>query len=107
MIYFISGRTCVNGCPPLSVFYGVVTYNTSANGGQYPVGTKGTTACDDPTNKFDGTISGWGIRMCQQSGVWNGWPAVCKRSNENICVHSFIFQIFNQQVSTEANYLLY
>ena len=74
-MYTILGRTCVNGCPPLSVIFGEVSYNRSAVGGRYPVGTQGTYHCD--TRKWYGSNS----RICQQSGVWNGEPAICERSN--------------------------
>ena len=57
-----SGRTCVNGCPPLSELHGVVSYNRSAVGGRYPVGTKGTYHCDVSL------YSGSETRICQRSG---------------------------------------
>ena len=69
-------RTCVNGCPPLSELHGVVSYNRSATGGRYPVGTKGTYHCDVSL------YSGSETRICQRSGVWSGSPALCSKSEK-------------------------
>ena len=66
----------MNGCPSLSVFYGEVTYNRSAVGERFPVGTKGTYHCNDTI------VTGWTTRICQKSGVWDGWPILCRKSEE-------------------------
>ena len=67
----------MNGCPALSVLNGELSYNNSAVSGRYLVGTNGTYQCDDI--KEHGSTS----RICQQSGVWTGEPAICRRSNTN------------------------
>ena len=74
---YFAGRTCVNGCPPLSSLHGVVSYNRSAIGGRYPVGTKGTYHCDVSL------YSGSETRTCQRSGVWGGSPAICTKSKKH------------------------
>ena len=60
----------MNGCPPLSVFFGEVNYNRSAVGGHYPVGTRGTYACDDSKE------SGSTLKIL--STIWSmEWIACC------------------------------
>ena len=65
----------MNGCPPVNVFYGDVSYNASAVGGRYPVGTRVTYTCE--IRHAAGDLQ----RTCQQSGKWTGLQAICRRCN--------------------------
>ena len=66
----------MNGCPPLSVRNGRVSYNSTAVGGRYPAYTVGTYSCNVSKR------AGSGTRTCQRTGVWDGSPALCRQSEK-------------------------
>ena len=54
---------------------GEVSYNKGNDNGTYIYATKGTYSCNNGYYRS----SGWEVRTCQQSGDWNGQPAVCSQ----------------------------
>ena len=62
----------------MSVSNGQVSYNRGEVNGGYSIGTQVTYSYNNGHYKS----SGWSVRTCQQSGSWNGYPAVCSQGND-------------------------